>query len=456
MSMQSGNDGKERPILLVINRYAPYRGGRENQVELLAKCLSRNGCNAMVVTRLEARSRVFTWTNLPLAVALMVSPFGFIWKATQRDGYHVAYVWPGLMAEWAWMFRKVLWLLLFKRKLVGFDDVHTFHLREDLPFAPSPIRPAFRKILSWPDRAYQKLLSPIIHPSQVVHSHDMMSCFARTAMQVALDQQARLFMTPYWHGDAISSRSNAVIPYWVTQFAQPRHGAERMVALLKSDSTNLKAIGVQVPISEIGLLIEPIHPNTDSEDFRIKHRLQDGFILFVGRVVRYKGVVQILDAAQRIWEKFPKLQFVFIGPEYKYFWQQSLLRDKAEYKGRIRFMGECSDQLKVNAMSAALALCLPSAEEIFPISVVEAWKVKTPVIAGPAVHIQFLIEDANGGIFIQQDPISIADAVISMAEAPARAREMGINGSRYVSEHLEPSSIEDKCCRLYEKQQPFH
>ncbi len=101
-------------------------------------------------------------------------------------------------------------------------------------------------------------------------------------------------------------------------------------------------------------------------------------VVFVGWVVKEKGVEELLSAWRTVVEKFPEYSLKLIGPcteEYKKYLQQSFSMRKVALLGKL----EHSDALKEIAKSSLLVL--PSYSEGFPNVILEAMALKTPVLA---------------------------------------------------------------------------
>jgi glycosyltransferase involved in cell wall biosynthesis len=65
-----------------------------------------------------------------------------------------------------------------------------------------------------------------------------------------------------------------------------------------------------------------------------------------------------------------------------------------------------------------------------------------PVILAIDGVIRQVVEEAESGIFVKPgNPTALAEAVLTLAGDPQKAREMGQNGRRYVEAHFDRSKI---------------
>jgi glycosyltransferase involved in cell wall biosynthesis len=95
--------------------------------------------------------------------------------------------------------------------------------------------------------------------------------------------------------------------------------------------------------------------------------------------------------------------------------------------GAVRMVGFRADA--VDIMYAADVVCLTSAVEALPMSVLEAMSVARPVIATRVGGLPEVVADGETGFLISPDrPSELAVALIGLARDPARAEELGRAG----------------------------
>jgi glycosyltransferase involved in cell wall biosynthesis len=95
--------------------------------------------------------------------------------------------------------------------------------------------------------------------------------------------------------------------------------------------------------------------------------------------------------------------------------------------GAVRMLGYRADA--VDIMKAGDVVCLTSAVEALPISVLEAMSVARPVIATRVGGLPEVVEPSRTGLLISPDrPSELAHALVNLARDPARAEELGLAG----------------------------
>ena len=96
----------------------------------------------------------------------------------------------------------------------------------------------------------------------------------------------------------------------------------------------------------------------------------------------------------------------------------------------------------VHAIMAALDLyALPSLEESFPLSILEAMAAGLPVVATTVGGVPECVADGETGLLVPPaDSDRLADAIIQLATDPLRRTEMGRAGRRRVLERFSAES----------------
>jgi glycosyltransferase involved in cell wall biosynthesis len=99
----------------------------------------------------------------------------------------------------------------------------------------------------------------------------------------------------------------------------------------------------------------------------------------------------------------------------------------ARSNGAVRMLGFRPDA--VDIMHAADVVCLTSAVEALPVSVLEAMSVARPVIAPRVGGLPEVIEDGETGVLTSRDnPAEVAGALVELARSPGRGEDLGRAG----------------------------
>jgi glycosyltransferase involved in cell wall biosynthesis len=199
-------------------------------------------------------------------------------------------------------------------------------------------------------------------------------------------------------------------------------------------------------------------------------------LLFVGRVSPEKGVHLLLEAFQRLAERFPDLGLDIVGPigelrrEYivglsddrhvralERFYDgrgyAAHLRERVppELSGRVRFHGGRPQAAVAAFYRAATVLVNASLSESFGMTVVEAGFSGVPAVVSRVGGMQETVVDGRSGLIVEPGDIAgLADAVGSLLEDDARRRAMGAAAHARASERYSWERIAAEALASYQ------
>ncbi len=151
-------------------------------------------------------------------------------------------------------------------------------------------------------------------------------------------------------------------------------------------------------------------------------------MLCVCRVVREKGVFELVQASRRVIDWVPSARFVLIGDGPDLDGVKQLAReigvesawDFAGYRHDVRSL-----------LARATLFVLPSWREGMPRSVIEAMAMGKPVVATDIRGCREEVVDGVTGLLVSvQDPTGLADAVVRIVSDDTLAARMGRAGRR--------------------------
>jgi len=161
-------------------------------------------------------------------------------------------------------------------------------------------------------------------------------------------------------------------------------------------------------------------------------------VLFVGRLVRDKGVLELVSAVLDLGDPFLAV-FVGAGPEHGHG------TDDPRAGGRLLFRGAQPHQEVIRYMAAADVLVLPSYSEGLPTVLVEAGSIGLPVIGSAVGGIPDLLGDGRGTVMPDVTPASIRDALVSFR---ASADDRRVRAERLRLHVLERYDVDRNAGRL--------
>lgn len=177
-------------------------------------------------------------------------------------------------------------------------------------------------------------------------------------------------------------------------------------------------------------LARPFNP--DAEDRPIK-------VLFVGRLEKRKGILDLFEAIPQVLKQRQDVQFIITGADNS---ENDGFRIKSgmdyptyfsnhfkDYLSNVKFMGMVSDEVLQNLYQSCDLFVAPSLYESFGLIYLEAMNFAKPVIGCNAGGIPEVIDHGETGIIVEPNaPKALAEAIISLLNSPGKLRDMGLTG----------------------------
>lgn len=156
-------------------------------------------------------------------------------------------------------------------------------------------------------------------------------------------------------------------------------------------------------------------------------------ILFVGRIVRLKGIGELLEAIEELYQKRLDVAFGFVGECDEAYLDRI---EKMVREGKLVYYGFCAHPHEY--MKKAQALILPSYGEGMSNVLLEASACGRPVLASNVAGCREIVQEGvTGFLFQPHSAKSIVEAVKKLRDLTKEEREqMGIAGRKYVEKHF--------------------
>jgi glycosyltransferase involved in cell wall biosynthesis len=200
-------------------------------------------------------------------------------------------------------------------------------------------------------------------------------------------------------------------------------------AMIQTATGNTHVPGVVVGVgSEVPRNPVPVR-------FRRKYRINDPFIIYVGRIDENKGCRELFAFFTSYRPRLgQRLKLVLIG--------NSIL--PIPDHPNVHHLGFVSDQDKFDAMSAADALVMPSYYESLSMVTLEAWALGRPVLAnGRCDVLRGQCIRSRAGLYYDTFE-EFAETLFTLTTNRALAEALGGNGREYFEQHYAWPVIERK------------
>jgi glycosyltransferase involved in cell wall biosynthesis len=165
--------------------------------------------------------------------------------------------------------------------------------------------------------------------------------------------------------------------------------------------------------------------------------------LFIGRLLRDKGVVEFVDAARTLRSELPDARFQLLGAVDE--GNRTAIRqpelDSWIAEGVVEHLGTADDVRP--SIAEASAVVLPSYREGLPRSLLEAAAMARPLIASDVPGCRDVVDDGiNGFLCAVRDVGSLTAAMRRLAQLPRRQQlAMGEAGRRKVQERFSEALV---------------
>ena len=141
---------------------------------------------------------------------------------------------------------------------------------------------------------------------------------------------------------------------------------------------------------------------------------RDNVILFVGNLVKLKGVANLIHAVSLIKTEIPDVCLLVAGSGP----QENELKDLVNtllLQDNVKFLGFITGETKYSYFKSADVLAVPSLWESLPIVILEGMACGKPVVASNVGGIPYLIHDAENGYLVTPGAVEeLAEKICSL------------------------------------------
>jgi glycosyltransferase involved in cell wall biosynthesis len=172
-------------------------------------------------------------------------------------------------------------------------------------------------------------------------------------------------------------------------------------------------------------------------------------VLFLGRITAQKGVLQILEAFDRQWQRRRESFLLLVGPRDQDYAAALIDRlDKLACKSNVRVLDPVYGAKKEQLFGVASLFITISRNEGLPIAVLEAMAHGLPVVITDKANMPEAA-DFGAGVVVDSEPASIASALENLLSSPAQLSRMGMRAQQLVRERFTAAVVMPQLLSLY-------
>lgn len=205
---------------------------------------------------------------------------------------------------------------------------------------------------------------------------------------------------------------------------------------------------INLGLVESGQVVRINGSGVNTEQFAEKPLPSKLSFVFIGRLVRGKGVMEYLEAASIIKHRYPEVEFNLVGP---FDTNPSALKpeDIEPYiaDGTVQYHGEQKDVRPF--LEAASCFVLPSYYgEGTPKSGLEALATGRPLIVADAVGCREVVNDGVNGFLVKpKSSKALSDAMEKLIMCPEEIQRMGAESRRLAETEYDVRIVNASICK---------
>jgi glycosyltransferase involved in cell wall biosynthesis len=283
---------------------------------------------------------------------------------------------------------------------------------------------------------YLKRIKP-----DIVHSHS-------PDLGFILSIYCKLYRIPIintYHGISFNDKGYFFIKRKLEEFLIKYSNFNKIIIKDKSSLNDFRKLKIKN--------VDYLPNGIDLELFQQKrHKINRKTIfLFAGRIEKEKGLDYLIHAVNKLRKKEKGFEVLLIGKglDQEYFQELVTSLKLDDY---IKFLGEKNKDEVIDYYFRSDVFISPSLHESFPVTVLEAWAAKLPVIISDVGGVSTICKDKENAIIIPpKDPKKISEAMSALIKDPKLRKKLGENGRKIVEKNYGWDKIAKEMESIYEE-----
>lgn len=276
----------------------------------------------------------------------------------------------------------------------------------------------------------------------VVHIHVARDLVTLPAARIAARRGVRYVAQP--HGMIDASGRLLAKPLDAGLTLPALKGAAHVLYLTRFEHDALRSVTRDLPLDLVHLINGvPEQPLATPS--------QTPTVLFLARLAPRKRPLLFVEAARLVAQRHPGTRFLLVGPDEGEGDAVRAAIDLARAEGvDVTWVGAIAPEQTAATMAAAQLYVLPSIDEPYSMTALEAMAVGLPVIVSDTNGLAGVVRSADAGEVTDSTLDSLREAIERQLVDPERGRAQGARGRDYVRTHNGMKAIADQLLSLYE------
>ena len=173
-------------------------------------------------------------------------------------------------------------------------------------------------------------------------------------------------------------------------------------------------------------------------------------VIFLGRLHSKKGLDLLIPGFAEVVRSEPNARLLLVGPGEEAYLRS--LRDLITLHGlseKVLCTGPLAAEAKWQALAASAVFVLPSYQENFALTVVEALRCGVPVVLSRRVNIWEDVTKAGAGLACDLSVSSVANTILQYVKDPALRTASATRGQELTAEHFNWERSADAMEKVY-------
>jgi colanic acid/amylovoran biosynthesis glycosyltransferase len=224
--------------------------------------------------------------------------------------------------------------------------------------------------------------------------------------------------------------------------------ADAAAAVVTVSQTNARSIAKRYGVSRNRIAV--VYPGVDVERFqRDGLPAEPALIVCVARLAEVKNIPLLLRATALLRERGIPFRCVVVG-DGPLRDDVVALREQLDLRDSVEFVGAATDEDVLRWWRRASVGALPSANEGFPVSLLEAAACAVPVVATAVGGVPELVVDGTTGLLVApEDADAFAASLARLLQNVEEARRLGAAARRRVEDHFRVEAQVDRLLEVW-------